>query len=89
MDLAQGEKPPTKRRYRGITRKSMIIKNQSRGVKLVIKYNPNGIYVGQAFMHLTSFLGILARTMAPIRYNKWRDVPIQVKNNLWDTIEVK
>ncbi|RVW13297.1 hypothetical protein CK203_103428 [Vitis vinifera] len=30
MDLEQGEKPPTKRRCRGITRKSMIIKNRSR-----------------------------------------------------------
>ena len=89
MDLEQEEKPPTKRRCRGITRKSMIIKNRSKGVKLVIKYNPDGIYVGQASVHLTSFLGVLARTMAPIRYNKWRDVPIQVKNNLWDTIEVK
>ena len=76
MGLEQGEKPPTKRRYRGITRKSMIIKNQSRGVKLMIKYNFDGIYVGQASVHL-------------IRYNSWRDVPIQVKNNLWDTIEVK
>ena len=76
MDLEQGEKPPTKKKCRGITRKSMIIKNRNRGVKLVIKYNPDGIYVGQASMHL-------------IRYNSWRDVPIQVKNNLWDTIEVK
>ncbi|KAL6315985.1 hypothetical protein AAG906_014910 [Vitis piasezkii] len=33
------------------------------------------------------FLGVLARTMVPIRYNNWRDVPIQAKNNLWDTIE--
>ncbi|RVW67500.1 hypothetical protein CK203_063103 [Vitis vinifera] len=87
MDLEQEEKPPTKRRCRGITRKSMIIKNRSKGVKLVIKYNPDGIYVGQASVHLTSFLGVLARTMVPIRYNSWRDVPIQVKNNLWDTIE--
>ncbi|KAL6323754.1 hypothetical protein AAG906_002222 [Vitis piasezkii] len=85
----QGEKPPTKMRCRGITRKSMIIKNRSRGVKLLIKYNLDGIYVGQAFVHLTSFLGVLARTMVPIRYNSWRDIPIQVKNNLWDTIEVK
>ena len=76
-------------RCRGITRKSMIIKNRSRGVKLLIKYNPDGIYVGQAFVHLTSFLGILARTMVLIRYNSWRDIPIQVKNNLWDTIKVK
>ena len=55
MDLEQGEKSPTKRRCRGISRKSMIIKNRSRGVNLVIKYNPDGIYVGQAFVHLTSF----------------------------------
>ncbi|RVW70679.1 hypothetical protein CK203_059005 [Vitis vinifera] len=41
MDLEQGEKPPTKRRCRGITRKSMIIKNRNRGVKLLIKYNPD------------------------------------------------
>ena len=67
----------------------MIIKNRSRGVKLVIKYNPDGFYVGQVSMHLTIFLGVLARTMVPIRYNNQRDVPIQVKNNLWDTIEVK
>ena len=89
MDLEQGEKPPTKRKCKGITRKSMIIKNQSRGVKPVIKHNLDGIYVGQASLHLTSFLGVLARTMVPIRYNNWRNVPIQVKNNLWDTIEVK
>ena len=49
----------------------------------MIKYNPDGIYVGQASMHLTSFLGVLARTMVLIRYNSW------IKNNLWDTIEVK
>ena len=55
----------------------------------MIKYNPNGIYVGQDSVHLTSFLGLLARTMVPIRYNSWRDVLILVKNNLWDTIEVK
>ena len=89
MDLEQEEKPPTKRRCRGITRKSMIIKNRSKGVKLVIKYNLDGIYVGQASVHVTSFLGVLAHTMVPIKYNSWRDVPIQVKNNLWDTIEVK
>ena len=54
----------------------MIIENWSKGVKLVIKYNPDGIYVGQAFVHLTSFLGVLAHTMVPIRYNSWRDILI-------------
>ena len=66
----------------------MIIRNQSRGIKLLIKYNSAGIFVGEYFVHLTSYLGVLARTQVPIRYNTWRDVPIQFKDKLWDCIKV-
>ena len=82
------ENPNTKRKYKGTARKSMIIRNRNRGIKLVIKYNANGIYVGESFVHLTSYLGVLARTMVPIRYNTWRDVLEQLKDKLWDSIEV-
>ena len=66
----------------------MIIRNRNRGIKLVIKYNADGIYVEKSFVHLTSYLGVLARTMVPIKYNTWRDVPEQLKDKLWDSIEV-
>ena len=79
---------PIKRNYRGMTRKCMIIKNRSKGIKLLIKYNKDDIFVGDASVHLTSYLGVLARTMVPIRYRDWRDVPIQLKDKLWDAIEV-
>lgn len=82
------EKTPSQKKYRGTTRKSMIIRNRNRGIKLVIKYNADGIYVGESSVHLTSYLGVLARTMVPIRYNTWRDVPEQLKDKLWDSIEV-
>ena len=55
---------------------------------MVIKYNADGIYVEKSFVHLTSYLGVLARMMVPIRYNTWRDVPEQLKDKLWDSIEV-
>ena len=76
------EKTPTQKKiyiyiYRGTTRKSMIIRNRNRGIKLVIKYNVDGIYVRESFVHLTSYLGALAHRMVPIRYNTWRDVPKQ------------
>ena len=49
------EKTPTQKIYiyiyRGTTRKSMIIRNKNRGIKLVIKYNADGIYVGESFVH--------------------------------------
>ena len=71
MDIEQEEKTPTRKRCKGITTKTMIIKNRSRGIKLAVKYNVDGIYVGQAATHFTSYLGVLARTMVPIRYNSW------------------
>lgn len=70
MNANDGQKP-LKRKYRGMTRKAMIIKNRSKGINLLIKYNANGIHVGDASVHLTSYLGLLACIMVPIRYNNW------------------
>ena len=78
------EKIPIKRKYRGVTRKSIIIRNRSRKIKLLIKYNTDGVFIGESPMHLTSYLGVLSHTQVPIRYN----IPIQLKDNLWDCIEV-
>ena len=74
MDLDKGEKP-TKGEYRGMTRKSMITKNRSKGIKLQVKYNLDGIFIGKSIVHLTSYLGALAHTMVPIRYQTWHVVP--------------
>ena len=84
----KGRENPNTNIYIGTIRKSMIIRNRNRGVKLVIKYNADGIYVGESSMHLTSYLGVLACTMVPIRYNTWWDVLEQLKDKVWDSIEV-
>ncbi|WJZ82942.1 hypothetical protein VitviT2T_002663 [Vitis vinifera] len=86
METKEGEKP-IKRKYRGMTRKHMIIKNRSKGVKLSIKYNLDGIFIGESAVHLTNYLGVLACTMVPIRYKTWHVVPKQLKDKLWDSIE--
>ena len=87
MDVDDGQKP-IKKKSRGMTRKVMVIKNRSKGIKLLIKYNQDGIFVGDTSVHLTSYWGVLARTMVPIRYKDWRDFPIQLKEKLWDSIKV-
>ena len=87
MDADDGQKP-IKKKSRGMTRKVMVIKNRRKGIKLLIKYNQDGIFVGDTSVHLTIYLGVLARTMVPVRYKDWRDVPIQLKEKLWDSIEV-
>ena len=45
MDADDGKKP-IKRKSRGMTQKAMVIKNRSKGIKLLIKYNQDGIFVG-------------------------------------------
>ena len=67
MDADDG-KNPIKRKSRGMTQKSMVIKNRSKGIKLLIKYNQDEIFVGDISVHLISYLGVLARTMVPSRY---------------------
>ena len=84
----KGRENPNTNIYIGTIRKSMIIRNRNRGVKLVIKYNDDGIYVGESSVHLTNYLGVLTCTIVPIRYNTWRDVLEQLKDKLWDSIEV-
>ncbi|RVW84609.1 hypothetical protein CK203_048117 [Vitis vinifera] len=86
METKEGEKP-IKRKYRGMTRKHMIIKNRSKGVKLPVKYNLDAIFIGESAVHLTRYLGVLACTMVPIRYKTWHVVPKQLKDKLWDSIE--
>ena len=66
----------------------MITKNRSKGIKLQVKYNLDGIFIGELTVHLTSYLDVLARTMMPIRYQTWHVVPKQLKDKLWDIIEV-
>ena len=88
MDTEQEYKATTRKRCRGITRKTMIIKNRRKGIKLAVKYNVDGVYIRQFVVHLTSYLGILACTMVLNRYSSWHHVPKQLKNKLWDSIEV-
>ena len=87
MDAEEEEKP-TKNKHREMTRKSMLIKNRTKGIKLSIKYNLNGIFIGESIVHLTSYLSVLARTMVPITYKTWHVVPKELKYKLWDCIEV-
>ncbi|KAL6327791.1 hypothetical protein AAG906_025619 [Vitis piasezkii] len=40
----------------------------------------NSHKIGESVVHLTSYLGVLARTMVPIRYKTWHVVPKQLKD---------
>ena len=68
--------------------KPNITKNKSKGVKINIDYNDDGIEIGDGSIQLVSYLSVLARTMVPVDYLDWRLVPNELKEKLWDIVQV-
>ena len=76
------------KRLRGPTLKPEIAKKRSEGVKIDIQYNDDGKGVGEGYVQLISYLGVLARTMVPVYHIDWRVVPAELKEKLWDCVKV-
>ena len=57
-------------------------------MKIDIQYNDDGEGVGDGYVQLISYLGVLARTMVPVYHIDWRVVPAELKEKLWDYVKV-
>ena len=57
-------------------------------MKIDIQYNDDGEGVGEGYVQLISYLGVLARTMVPVYHFDWRVVPVELKEKLWDCVKV-
>ena len=57
-------------------------------MKIDIQYNDDGEGVGNGYVQLISYLGVLARTMVPVYHIDWRVVPAELKEKLWDYVKV-
>ena len=67
MDEKEEKKNITSpKRLRGPTLKLEIAKKRSEGVKIDIQYNDDGEGVGEGYVQLISYLGVLAQTMVPV-----------------------
>ena len=77
-----------KKRVRGLTTLPHLTKN-SNPIRRVVRYNEKGQPVGPMSTQLFSYMGVLARTMVPLRYEHWRKVPNAFKEKLWSCLEVR
>nr|KAJ0226796.1 hypothetical protein LSAT_V11C100024300 [Lactuca sativa] len=68
-------------KQRGLTTKTKANK-----VKLVITYNKKGVPVGKEATKLSTFEGLVARTMVPITYDSWLEVSEEVREGLWQYV---
>ncbi|CBI15228.3 unnamed protein product, partial [Vitis vinifera] len=88
MDEKEGKQKITSpKRLRGPTLKPEIAKKRSEGLKIDIQYNDDGEGVGEGYVQLVSYMGVLARTMVPVYHTEWRVVPVELKEKLWDCVK--
>ncbi|XP_026430291.1 uncharacterized protein LOC113326832 isoform X1 [Papaver somniferum] len=78
----------TTSKRRGPTTMSKLFKS-SKGLEKVVEYNELGQPVGLVASQLSSFLGVLARYMVPIIYEKWTKVPKTLKDKISCCLEGK
>lgn len=86
--LPATEPKSNKRKGRGSTTLPDVIKDRSSGVRKAIDYNENGQLIGNNSIKCSSYHGVLARTMIPICYKDWFEVPAELKEKLWSCVEV-
>ncbi|KAI3496750.1 hypothetical protein L1887_39124 [Cichorium endivia] len=62
------------------------IKSKSNKGKVIVAYNEKGVLIGDEATRLTTFKGMVARTMVPIAYESWRLVGEETKEELWQYV---
>lgn len=70
------------------TSRGPTIKSKSNKGKIIITYNKRGVPIGEEAKKLTTFEGMVARTMVPITYETWRHVSVEKKEQIWQYVLV-
>ena len=74
---------------RGVTAMSVVILKKARGKKIKVSCTPHGTPNGPTRKTLQSYIGTLARTMVPINVSSWPNVDKDLKESIWEDVEVK
>ncbi|XP_061988645.1 uncharacterized protein LOC133712759 [Rosa rugosa] len=72
---------------RGMVSMNKITRRLIRGKKLKVNSNADGEPIGKAAKEMQSYIGVLARTKIPISINDWRNVPLDEKDKIWNSIQ--
>ncbi|XP_040374621.1 uncharacterized protein LOC121052806 [Rosa chinensis] len=72
---------------RGMVTMNKITRRLIRGKKLKVNSNADGEPIGKAAKEMQSYIGVLARTKIPISINDWRNVPLDEKDKIWNSIQ--
>lgn len=73
---------------RGPVTMHRIVRRKMLGMKYTVSFNSKGEPYGSAAGEMQSYIGVLARTKAPIWYDSWKKVPKERKNKIFDCVQV-
>ena len=88
ITTAESTKSTTSRGKRSIICMYKVIVKKAMGKKFKVTYNTTGNPNGRERHTLQSYIGMLARTMVPINVNSWPEVDADLKDRLWEDIQV-
>ncbi|XP_061987927.1 uncharacterized protein LOC133706413 isoform X2 [Rosa rugosa] len=73
---------------RGCVTMHRIVRRKILGIKQKVMFNKKGSPYGAAAKEMQSYIGVLARTKAPIWRSTWKQVPRDRKNKIWQCVEM-
>lgn len=73
---------------RGCVTMHRIVKRKIMGTKQTVSFNAKGEAFGPEAIEMQSYIGVLARTKAPIWHKSWKQVTKEIKNEIWDYVQV-
>lgn len=73
---------------RGPTQLERLQKQRVQGIKKDVMFNKHCQPIGKAGAQLQSYVGVLAREKVKISYKSWKQVPRDVKELIWVTVNV-
>lgn len=74
---------------RGVCAMHKVVMKKAKGEKLNLRFNQVAVPVGDERHKLQSYIGMLARTMVPIDIPSWPKVDPELKEKIWNDLEVR
>lgn len=89
IDLEPVEKPSQySSKGRGAAKLKRLTKIKSSEERIRVLYNDLGQPISTSKKELSSYGGLMVKCFVPITYPSWPKVPIKLKNDLWEAIQV-
>ncbi|KAK9740251.1 hypothetical protein RND81_03G022400 [Saponaria officinalis] len=83
---SNSENLSTAKKGKSVVLMKELITLRNSGLKLDVEFDKNGEVVGTNADKYKSYIGVLSRTKVPIDIPCWRDVPVDIKEKIWDDV---